>query len=539
MNIVDALIGVFAPSAALERTRARRMLAAYEGGRSTKRRKKSKDNSTGERQVSRDAATVRATMRDLERNHDLVRGALLTLTRNVIGPNGISVEPMPRRAGAATFDDIDDDFARELLNLWREWTVSPEVTRTLSWAQAQELACRSWLRDGEVFAQIVEGTGARIRHASQVPLSIELLEADVVPLQYERETPNVQAGIERSEWGQPVAYYIHKRHPGNGGWYAENDLKRVPAERVLHLAVRERLSGLRGISQFASTIDRMLDTKDYESCEQIAARMAARVTLSIKRDVQMLDGWIPPQGADGQPLSPGDRDLLIEPGAVFDQLWPGEELQMADPNRPNTNLSKFRMDMLRAASRAAQLSYSSFSGDYDGTYSAQRQELVEAYDGYRMLTNQFVARFVQPIWERFVMLSIAAGLVKIPLHIRPETVAQASFRGPKMPWIDPAREATSLLTLSRGGWQSVTQGVAERGGRVQDVFEELARERKLAEELGLVLDSDARFTSRAGVTQARQGETTFPDPNETSEASAGRERTREPRQRLNGQSGVH
>src|SRR5690606_6017888 len=102
-------------------------LAAYEGGRSSKRRKKSKDNSIGERLVIRDAATVRATVRDMERNHDLVRGALQALTRNVIGPNGISVEPMPRIGTAGDrYDDIDDDFARDLLNLWRQWCAAPE-----------------------------------------------------------------------------------------------------------------------------------------------------------------------------------------------------------------------------------------------------------------------------------------------------------------------------------------------------------------------------------------------------------------------------
>lgn len=544
MNLTDRIVAVFDPARALRRAHAREVLASYEAARPSKRYKKSRDASTGERLVVRDAAACRAIARDLERNHDLVRGAFATLTRNVIGPTGISIEPTPRKGArdsgvtvSASYDDIDDDFARQLLNLWREWSRAPEVTRTMDWIQAQELACRSWLRDGDVFAQLVEGTAGFIRHGSAVPLSIELLEADVVPLQYSDEAKNIDAGIQRNEWGQPTGYYAFKRHPGNGGWMDEANLKRIPADRMLHVAVRERLSGLRGISIIASAIDRLMDLKDYEESERVAARIGAAIAAFVSRDVNM--EWTPPPPpADGEQR----REIQLEAGSICQDLAPGEKLELLDAKRPNTGLDQFRRSQLRAAARSCSLTYSAFAGDYDGTYSAQRQELVEGYDGYRVLTAQFVARFVQPIWERFVTMAIASGQLKVPAGVRPETVAQAEFRGPKMPWIDPQREASALLTLARGGWQSLQQGIAERGGRLQDVFEQLGRERALADEIGLVLDSDARYTSKAGVTNARPGESNFPDP-EGDEPDAGvRTRSRLSRgirNALNGNGGNH
>jgi lambda family phage portal protein len=535
LNVLDSVIAAFSPARAVKRAYMRSVLARYEGGRSTKRNKKSRDNSTGERIVVRDAATVRATMRDLERNHDLVRGALLNLTRNVIGPKGVSIEPHPRIGGskdAAGYDSIHDGFARDLLAAWREWTIAPEVTRTLDWVQVQELVFRTVARDGEAFAQVIEGSGSFLRHASRVPLSLELLEADVVPLDYQRTTPLVDAGIERNEWGQVLAYYMHKHHPGNGGGFVDGDLKRVPAERVLHLAVRERLSGLRGISLFASCIDRLLDIKNYEQDEQMAARIAARITAYVKRDVNM-DGWAAPTNEDG---TPAEREFMLEAGALFTDLAPGEEIQLVNPNRPNSGLEKFRMALVRAASRAVGLSYSTFAGDYDGTYSAQRQELVESYDSYRMLTHHFVARFVRPVWERFVTMAIASGQVKVPEGVRPETVAWADFRGPRMPWIDPGREANAMKTLARTGVESLQQQIADRGGRLQDVFEQIKRERDLAAELGLILESDARYTSASGITQARPEGSEFPDRDNE---SAARTRSRGDRSRLNGHGDMH
>lgn len=520
-NFIDRGIAVFAPRYAARRLFARSVLGMYEGGRSTPRRKKCRDNSSGEKLVQRDAATVRATVRSLERNYDLVDGALSTLVRNIIGPSGISIEPTPRdgRAGD-TYDDIDDDFARDLLNAFREWSVNPEATRTLNWVQTQELECRSWLRDGEAFAQMIEGHGAPIRHASRVPLTLELLEADVCPLDHAPDE-RTEAGIERNGWGQPMAFWFHKSHPGNGGGFVEGDLKRVPAERVLHLAVRRRLSGLRGISLFAPAIDRLLDIKDYEESERIAARIAARIAMYIKRDKEM-EGWTPQLDEHGQPL---ERDFLLEAGAIFTDTAPGESIEMLDSKRPNTVLEQFRTAMMRAVSRCINLSYSSLSGDYDGTYSAQRQELVEAYDGYRMMTATFVARFVQPVWERFVHLAIASGTVRVPAHINPATVAQASFRGPKMPWIDPQREARGIRELFEVGVESRTAVIAERGGRVQDKFEEIARERRLAEELGIPLD---------GATAAPADE---PDPDESTDPR--RRRERQARLRVVRTSGDH
>lgn len=495
MNPIDAAIATFAPRVAVKRAHARRVLASYEAAKPSKHFKKSRDNSTGERQVVRDAAATRAIARDLERNHDLVRGALHTLTRNIIGPGGISIEPMPRIGGdpeGAQYDDIDDTFARQLLNLWRDFTKSPEVTRTLDWVQVQELACRSWLRDGEVFGQLVEGPLRTIRHGSQVPLSIELLEADVVPLDYIGESPTVDAGIERNAWGQPTAFFVYKDHPGNGRFFSTNNLKRVPAERMLHLAVRERLSGLRGISILASAINRLLSLKDYEESECTAARIAARIAAYVKRDVNM--EWTPP-APDGK--ENGEREFFLEAGALFQDTLPGEEIELVNPNRPNSALDTFRMSQLRAASRALGLSYSAFAGDFNGSYSAQRQELVESFAGYQMLTGVFVARFVRPIWERFIDMALLSGQLKVPAHIRMDTVKQAEFRGPAMPWIDPKKEAEALRTMTRAGFKSAQQVISERGGRLQDVYEQIARERRLADELGLVLDSDARTDAAA------------------------------------------
>ena len=505
MNWLDRIIAQVSPVRGLQRAHARRILAGYDATRPSRTRKVTKDNSTGEVQVVRDAATARAMARDMERNHDLVRGVIGVLVRNVVGPNGIGIEPTPRLVN----DDIDDDFARQLLALYRDWCKHPEVTGTMDWVMCQELAARSWFRDGEMFAQVLEGPVSYLDHGTLVPFSLELLEADHVPLDYERDSPDIEGGIERNAWGRPVAYWMHKRHPGGSRptFLSEQTLKRVPAERILHLALRDRISGLRGVSQLASALGRYQDIAEYENNERIAARIASAISAFIKRD-PMMGGNTPP---DGETSAAGDRIMRLQAGLIFDQLQPGESIEMLNPNRPNPNLGRFREDQLRAAAAGTDTSFSSSAKNYNGTYSAQRQELVEQQPAYVALTNRFVAMFVRPTWERLVRTAILSGQIKVPRNIRPETVAQAEFRGPPMPWINPVHEANALETMVRNGFRSAQSVISERGGRMQDTYEQLARERRLAAELNLVLDCDAA-TERRAAAPAQAADPMLADP---------------------------
>lgn len=506
LNLLDRAISWANPLEGLRRLQARSVLARYEAARPSKQRgKASKDNSTAETHVARDAATIRAIAREMERDHDVVRGALSQLSSVIVGDAGVNVEPLPRTAD----DSIHDEFARDLLRLYADWQRRPEVTHTMDWAMVQDLVCRAWLRDGEVFAQAIEGPAAGLNHGTMVPFSIELLEADMCPLDYRRESPLIEAGIERNAWGQPLAFHLWKHHPGStaGATLSEGALKRVSADRILHVANRDRFSGLRGVSVFASVIQRLGDIKDYEGSERMAARIAAAIAAYIKRDKDMT--WTAPE--EGEDGSAARSVLRLAAGTILDQLQPGEELQMLNANRPNTALEAFVNHNYRGAAAGLDLSYSSLARHYGGNFSAQRQELVESWKIYRRLTARFVCMFVRPAWERFVRTAIASGQLRVPREVRPETVTAADFRGPSMPWIDPLKEAAGLRTLVRSGFTSARAVIAERGGRLQDTFEEIKRERDLADELGLVFDSDARQTSAAGLTQARNPGSQLPD----------------------------
>ncbi|MGC8164905.1 phage portal protein, partial [Salmonella enterica] len=106
--------------------------------------------------------------------------------------------------------------------------------------------------------------------------------------------------------------------------------------------------------------------------------------------------------------------LDIEPGTILKDLLPGEDIGTIKSDRPNANLESFRMGQLRAVAAGVRGSFSSIARNYDGTYSAQRQELVEAQEGYSILQDSFIAAFTRPLYRRWLAAAVASGAIEVP-----------------------------------------------------------------------------------------------------------------------------
>jgi len=464
-NIIDRAVAYFAPIAAIKRSQARSILSYYEAAKPDRLRKGRRETGSGNDAVLRAGATLRQTARHLEQNYDLALGVLNTLVANVVGPNGIGVEPQPRNLDGS----INDELARQILELYRDWGLNPEVTRQHDWPSAQRLLARSWLRDGEVLTQTLQGNIAGLDHATRVPFSLEMLEADFVPMDLNTTAPAVIVqGVQINAWGAPVGYHVYKADPlaGNSMLTGLSQTKFVPAARMLHLKNVHRIRQMRGVSVFASVLNRFDDLKDYEESERIAAKIAASMAAFIKKGSP--DLYDPEAG--GEP-----RNMKFRPGMVFDDLRPGEEIGMIDTNRPNPNLETYRSGQLKAVAAGAGPTFSSIARSYDGTYSAQRQELVEGYTVYSTLANEFIGRIVRPVYEQFIAAAVASGALRVPAGTRMVTLNDAAYMPPAMPWIDPKKEAEAWGMLEDRCYVSGPEIIRRRGGNPIDTLEQQSR----------------------------------------------------------------
>ncbi|HEX7113204.1 MAG TPA: phage portal protein [Mizugakiibacter sp.] len=492
MNGLDRAILAISPGWAARRARARHvaqvLASAYEAAKPGRLRKRARDYGSGNAAVATSAKALRDIARNLDRNHDLARGILNVLVRNVVGPTGIGVEPQPKNPDGT----VNETLAAQLSAIYKTWTELPEVTGEFNWARAEQLLCRSWLRDGECLWQYLEGEVPFLTHGTDVPFSLELLEADLLPLDYDQPASNIMQGIECNAWGRPVGFWIYKNHPGepNIGWVPQ--IKRVSTDLIGHLKLVDRIGQRRGVSMFASVLSRLDDLKDYEESERIAAKVAASMAaVIIKGDAGAYEPPLP----DASGNIPKDRALEFSPGMIFDDLRPGESVGTIDSKRPNPNAQTWRDGQLRAVAAGVDASNSSVSRNYNGTYSAQRQELVETDLAYKTLSHAFIDQCTREVYKRMVAACVLGGLIRVPRGMSFAQLSDALYIPPQMPWIDPQREANAFDTLEGRCYMSGPEIIRRRGANPREVIAAEKQWQQQLRDAGIVITTNTSTTT--------------------------------------------
>lgn len=436
---------------------------AHEATRPTRQRKIAADWGSANRIVGLDAKQLRDSARALCRDHDVAKRGLSLLVQNVVG-SGVDVQPTPRRNG----EPVNRELAQQLRDLWDEWWDRPEVTWQHDFGKCQQLLAGSWFRDGEAFWQQLSGPVAMLDHGTSVPFSLELLEADLVPLDLDDDKRNILQGVERNAWGRHVAYHVYKQHPGDGRYWTM-DTKRVSADQMRQLALLDRIHQVRGLSVFAPVINRLTDIQDYENSERVAAKVAASLCAQIVKGDPATYGSDVSGAAVEAVVREAYRALTMVPGMIGDDLEPGERIEIIDSKRPNPNVATYIGDQLKRVAAGINVTGSSLSMNYDGTYSAQRQELVEQWGTYAMIGEQFIARVMRPIWTQFVQAAVLSGKLRAPRGWTVRELAAATFVRPVMPWIDPLKEALARGEAEDRGWQAPQQSMLQMGNDPEEV----------------------------------------------------------------------
>lgn len=459
---IDNAILAVAPQWGAARAKARLSAMAYrrayEAAEPTRLRRSARDHGSGNAASIPSGPALRAQARHLDRNHDLARGGLNTLVQNVIGAHGITAEPQPRNAQG----DIDQGLVDQIRPLWKDWSKRPEVTWQHDWASTQRILVRSLFRDGESLAQELIGAVPYLDHGTRVPFSLELIESDLLPFDLDDPVRNILAGVECNSWNRVIAYHLYRKHPGDPYTFqTDSDTKRVLSERIRHLKLVDRINQRRGVCLFASALTRLEDIKDYEESERVAAKIAASfAAVIIKGDASLYNS------------ETTDRTMNMQAGMIFDDLRPGEDVRSIDSKRPNPNLETFRGGQLRAGAAGFSISFSSFAKNYNGTYSAQRQELVEQYGAYGVLASEVISQLVRPTYERFISACLLSGELVVPRGSSLDGISDALYQAPSMPWINPMHEVAALEKMEDNTYMAGPQIIRRLGNNPQDVLDQ-------------------------------------------------------------------
>lgn len=453
------------PEWALKRAIARRRLAhvkaLYESATPTRTHPLLGSILAPDTTMQRANIRLRGVARDMDENNDLIIGVLDDLVDWVIG-TGLTIEPMMMNQSGELAEEVN----LEAKQLYQEWSLRPDTTQELPMGELERLVARSLYRDGEIFIQHVMGRG--YPYPTPIPYALELLEADYVPFDYSagirQGRGRIVQGVEKDTWGRPLGYYFWKWHPGEQGYVfpgevGPQNLKRVSAQEITHLKFTRRVRQTRGVPIIHGVIKRTQDIKYTEDSERIAARADADITAFVRN--------IPGMGEDVNRGEGVHKESKSDSGMMV-HTFEGEQIDVHSPKRPNAQLESFRNGQIRMVAAGTGTRYSSIANDFNGTYSAQRQELVEGQISYAKLREYSVGVFYKPMWRRFVDSAILSGQLDAS-GIDERTLYHADFRGPPLPWIDPEKELKARQGMVEAGFASRAQMIRDFGGDPADV----------------------------------------------------------------------
>lgn len=453
---------------------------------------------------------LRNRARALGRDNDYAKQALRTVTNNVVGEGMVLQCQVKMQRGGK----LDERTNAMIEAEWKKWArrKNCHTAGLLSFSDIERLAIRSLAESGEILIRLIN----RPFGDSKIPLGLEVIESDLLDDDLNGMADNgnrIRMGVEVDVWGRPVAYHFHARHPGDYNLPNQvTDVRRtqhdrVPASEIIHLYITERAGQTRGVSWFASTIMRLHQLQGYEEAETIAARASASLMGFIESDEGELKG---------DDVQDGQRVSEFEPG-VFKQLNPGERVNIPNLARPGSTFDPFVRSMLRGAAAGIGAAYESISRDYSqSNYSSTRQALVEDRDNWRVLQKWMIEAFHQTVFEAWMDRAVLANVLVLPRYeVAPELFTTPRWIPRGWSWIDPTKEVIAFKDAVRSGFMTVGDVIAQGGGDIEETFANRERELKMANDMGIVLDTDPKMVSNAGLTQGRPAGTALPSTEET------------------------
>lgn len=420
---------------------------------------------------------MRNRSRELVRDNEYAKRYINLLKTNVVGDTGFQLQVKARN------DDgkLDSTGNTIIENAWKTWgrLGNPTADGRMSWYDSQRLVIEALARDGEVFIKKLKGSKYRDGFA------LQFIEADLID-DKKNETLNngnqIRMGIEMDKAHRPIAYYVLTSHPGDRYYNNAQSQKhiRVPADEIIHIYMPSRTHQTRGEPFMVSAMSALKHLGAYREAEVIAARIGASkmgIITTPGGDDFVGDGY----ENDFQPT------ITASPGEFF-QLSPGMDLKTFDPNNPNTGYAEFESAMLRGVASGLNVSYASLSNDLSSVnYSSIRQGALDERDGYRSLHMFMIQHFVEPVFREWLSSAMDFGGIPIPSSKYGKFVDNANFRGRGWNWVDPMKEIQASVVGLQNGILSMQDVASNYGRDVEETFNQIARDKEMAEQLGLKL----------------------------------------------------
>jgi lambda family phage portal protein len=430
---------------------------------------------SADQEIKGNMRLLRARARELSRNNPVAKSYLKILVANVLGEKGVGYQPQVRNNDQA----LNKPFNVKIETAWKEWCKAGNCTvdGKRSFRAVQNLVLKTMATDGEAFIRMVPGFQNKYRFA------LQMIDADQVDHLFSRfpskQENEIRLGVEVDKWGKPLAYHVNPAHPSDLGGSLLRE--RIPAEYVRHLYDPERVNQTRGVTWFHPCMTEMRMLGGYVEAELVAARVGAAKI-----------GFLEHVDAAGYEAPNEDAKYTLDanPGTI-ETLPPGLKFQAWNPDHPASAFPMFVKSMLRFIAGAMGVSYNALASDLEGVnYSSMRSGLLIERDQWKMCQSMVKEDFLQPIFEAWLSMALLSG--QLVLDSRdPAKFMEGKWESRGWQWVDPLKDVQASILSVGAGFDSRDAIIAEGGGDVEEVFEQLAEEKKMADSYGLEFDITA------------------------------------------------
>jgi lambda family phage portal protein len=430
-------------------------------------------------EVGAAAPTVARRARDAVRNDPYAARIVDLWTGNAVGAGITTRWPNKPHADA-----------------WRRWSDSTacDAEGRLDLYGLQALVMRAVVESGECFVRMLP---ADITPANPIGLRLQVLESDHLDTARNgviEGLPTLQ-GIALGDAGEPVAYWLHRIHPG-ASWLIPSGgrltSEAVPARDVLHIYRKRRPGQLRDVSWLAPVLTRLRDLGDYEAALLMKAKIEACLAAVVSEDGdEAMTGAASGLLRDAQ----GRTVESFEPGMILYRRGMGS-VEVVNPSGGGSHAA-FARRALEASAVGTGLTYDQVAGDLtQANYSSLRAGKIE----FRRLCEQIqygmlIPMLVRPIAERFHQQGAMLGLWDAAV---PDGVSHVP---PAHEMIDPLKDTTALIAQVRAGFVPQPEAVGAFGYDFRQVVEMIREANALLDDAGLSLDTDPRRVAKSGSAQ--------------------------------------
>ncbi len=451
------------------------------------------NGTSADAEINGSLSRLRNRARQLVRDSDYAKQAKRAVVNNVIG-TGVKLQGrvMMQRGGK-----LDESINDQIERAWSYWGYKSycDVSGRLCFADIERMVVGAMCESGEVFVRLIR----RPFGGSKVPFALQVIEADQLDETYNGRSTSPgnewRMGVEVDEFGRPIQYAFLAKHPGDAPFNGRPGKRHLmlPADEVLHLFISERPGQTRGVTWFASAIKRMHHLSGYEEAEVVRARAASSLMGFITS----------PEGElMGDEIMDNQRVQDFQPG-VFRYLQPGENVTVPQLDAPDGQFEPFTRAMLRAMAAGVGTSYETVSRDYSQTnYSSSRLALLEDRENWKSIQRYLIENFHQPVFEAWLEMAVIGGKLELPAYEQmPERYRRVKWCPRAWGWIDPQKEVRAYKEAVRCGFKTLSDVVAEQGGDLNDLLIQRQAELAMADEMGIVLDTDPSEVNGGGGSQ--------------------------------------